>query len=128
MTGNLTTIVEHVRARLARQISHAATGLAGYIPVLGLSPAWEQRLHEALVGDGADRHLALPPSELQELVRAIGDAVEAQAARGELAVILTSPALRPHLRAVIERFRPAQTVLSHAEIHPRARLRTLGQI
>ena len=128
MTSNLTTIVEHVRARLARQISHAATGIGGYIPVIGLSPAWEQRLHEALAGDGAERHLALPPSDLQELVRAIGDAVEAQAARGELAVILTSPALRPHLRAVIERFRPAQTVLSHAEIHPRARLRTLAQI
>ena len=48
--------------------------------------------------------------------------------QGELPVVVTSPAIRPFVRAVVERFRPSTVVLSQNEIHPKARLRTLGQI
>ena len=41
---------------------------------------------------------------------------------------LTSPAVRPYVRSIIERFRPITTVMSQNEIHARARIRTLGQI
>ena len=44
------TIVAHVRARLARQISDQHTGTAGYIPLLTLSPDWEAAFAESLVG------------------------------------------------------------------------------
>jgi len=43
-------------------------------------------------------------------------------------VLVTSPGIRPFLRSIVERF-PAQTsVLSQSEIHPRARLKTVGSI
>jgi flagellar biosynthesis protein FlhA len=48
--------------------------------------------------------------------------------RGEMPVLLTSPAIRPFVRSIIERFRPVTTVLSQNEIHPRARIKTLGQV
>jgi flagellar biosynthesis protein FlhA len=48
--------------------------------------------------------------------------------RGELPALVTMPSLRPFVRSVIERFRPATVVLSQNELHPKARLRTLGQI
>src|SRR6185437_2577461 len=39
---NISVITEHVRARLARQISDANTvGDGGFIPIVGLSPQWE---------------------------------------------------------------------------------------
>ncbi len=56
------------------------------------------------------------------------EALEAQAARGELPVVVTAPSIRPFVRSVVERFRPATVVLSQNEIHPKARVRTLGQI
>jgi flagellar biosynthesis protein FlhA len=56
------------------------------------------------------------------------DTLEQHAMQGELPVVVTSPAIRPFVRAVVERFRPSTVVLSQNEIHPKARLRTLGQI
>jgi flagellar biosynthesis protein FlhA len=43
-------------------------------------------------------------------------------------VLLTSPGVRPYVRSIIERFRPATIVMSQNEIHPKAKIRTLGQI
>jgi len=39
---NVSTITEHVRTRLARQISETHTSESGYIPLVTLSPQWEQ--------------------------------------------------------------------------------------
>lgn len=125
---SLVVVVEHVRARMARQISTANTTEAGYVPALTLSPRWEQAFAAALVGQGEERQLAMAPSDLQQLVADLRDRFEAQAMRGELPVLLTTPAIRPYVRSVVERFRPSTTVLSQNEIHPKARIRTLGQV
>jgi flagellar biosynthesis protein FlhA len=47
---------------------------------------------------------------------------------GESPVLLTSPAIRPYVRSIIERFRPSTVVLSQNEIHPKAKIKTLGQL
>ena len=72
--------------------------------------------------------LAMAPSELQRFMRGVQEALEAHAMRGELPALVTTPAIRPFVRSVIERFRPATVVLSQNELHPKARVRTLGQI
>ncbi len=43
-------------------------------------------------------------------------------------MLLTSPAIRPYVRSIIERFRGQTVVMSQNEIHPRARLKTVGAI
>ncbi len=43
-------------------------------------------------------------------------------------MLLCSGPLRPHLRAIVERFRPATVVLAQGEVHPRIRIRTLGSV
>jgi len=121
-------VTEHVRARLSRQICAAATGPGGYVPILLLGPAWEETLGQALVGSGEERQLALAPSALQELVQRVQAAFEEQAVKGELPVLLVSPQLRPFVRSLVERFRPATVVLSQGEVHARAKIRTLGTI
>jgi flagellar biosynthesis protein FlhA len=50
------------------------------------------------------------------------------ATAAESPVLLTSPAIRAPVRAVIERIRPATPVMSQAEISPRAKIRTVGAI
>ena len=127
-TQNIVLIIEHVRTRMGRQISTNATGSGGYIPLLTLSPEWEQAFSEALTGTGEERQLAIAPSRLQAFIKLLRDRFEEQAMRGELPILVTSPSIRPYVRSVIERFRPSTVVLSQNEIHPKARLRTLGQI
>ena len=68
---NINSITEHVRIRLARQISDASTGPQGYIPFITLSPEWEQIFIDSLIGEGEDKQLSLPPSKLQEFIKLV---------------------------------------------------------
>jgi flagellar biosynthesis protein FlhA len=125
---NPATVVEHVRARLARQICAQNTTPNGYLPLIALSAKWEQAFAESLIGQGEERSLAMQPSKLSEFMTAVRDRFEQAARDGEAPVLVTSAAIRPFVRSLVERFRAQTTVLSQAEIHPRARLKTVGSI
>ncbi|HEV8029205.1 MAG TPA: flagellar biosynthesis protein FlhA, partial [Stellaceae bacterium] len=125
---NISVVTEHVRARLARQISETNTSEAGFIPLIGLSPVWEQSFAEALTGQGDERHLSMPPSRLQEFIGAVRQTFERHAMLGETPVLMTSAAIRPYVRSIIERFRPITVVMSQNEVHPKARIKTVGTI
>ncbi|NKC34001.1 flagellar biosynthesis protein FlhA [Falsiroseomonas selenitidurans] len=121
-------LVSNVRLRLARQLTDAARNGAGQVPLISLSGEWEAAFGESLVGPAEDRQLAMAPSRLTEFVRRLRDALDAAAAQGEAPVLVCSGAIRAHVRAVVERFRPMTTVLAQGEIHARARIRSLGQV
>jgi flagellar biosynthesis protein FlhA len=125
---NPATVVEHVRARLARQICAQNTTLNGYLPLIALSAKWEQAFAESLIGQGEERSLAMQPSRLSEFMTIVRDRFEQAAREGESPVLVTSAAIRPFVRSLVERFRAQTTVLSQAEIHPRARLKTVGSV
>ncbi|MHC2108660.1 flagellar biosynthesis protein FlhA [Methylobacterium sp. CM6246] len=121
-------VVEHVRARLGRQICAQYQDQNSTLPIITLSPAWEQAFMESIVGEREERYLAMQPSKLSEFVTAVRDRFEAAARQGEMPVLVTSAQSRPFVRSIIERFRRETPVMSQAEIHPRARLRTVGSI
>ena len=127
-TKNATLITEHVRARLARQLCHQHLSSHGFLPIIALSPAWEQAFAESLAGSGEERQLAMAPSQLQAFIQTVRERFEAASSQGESPVLLTSPFVRPYVRSIIERFRPQTSVMSQNEIHSSVRLRTLGQI
>lgn len=122
------SLVEHVRARLARQLCWAYKGADGSLPILPLSPKWEQAFNDAIIGEKADRQLALAPSEVHEFVNDVRIAMDRAAQMGEVPVILTSGMIRPFVRGLVERFRAQTIVMSQNEIHPKAKLKTLGTI
>jgi flagellar biosynthesis protein FlhA len=125
---DLVLITEHVRGRLARQICYAHRNPEGSLPIVTLSPPWEQAFAEALIGEGQHRQLALAPSKLHDFVADVRTAFEKAAQLGETPVLLTSPAIRPFVRSLIERFRPATAVLSQSEVHAKVRLKAMGQV
>ncbi|WP_297694106.1 flagellar biosynthesis protein FlhA [Phenylobacterium sp.] len=127
-THSIQTLVEQVRARLSRQLCFAYRGEDGALPIVTLGPDWEAAFGEALVGDGEEKQLALAPSRLQDFIRGVRETFERAALSGETPVLLTSPAIRPYVRSIIERFRGQTPVMSQNEVHPRARLKTVGVI
>ena len=127
-TKNALYITEHVRARLARQLCHANLSPAGYLPLVALSPNWEQAFAESIVGTGEERQLAMAPSQLQQFIQQVREAFDEASGKNEVPVLLTSPQIRPFVRSIIERFRPQTVVMSQNEIHASVRLRTLGQV
>jgi flagellar biosynthesis protein FlhA len=127
-TRNPTMLAEHVRVRLSRQICAQHVTSAGYLPLIALSAHWEQSFAESMVGQGDDRQLAMQPSKLSEFIGQVREKFETAAREGEAPVLVTSGTIRPFVRGIVERFRAQTPVLSQAEIHPRARLKTVGSI
>ena len=125
---NPATIAEHVRGRLSRQICAQFTSSSGYLPLVALSAQWEQAFAESIIGQGDDRTLTMQPSKLSEFITLVRERFEAAAREGEAPVLVTSAAIRPFVRGIVERFRAQTPVLSQSEIHPRVRLKTVGSI
>ena len=126
-TANLTQITEHVRGRLARQIS-AQQSRDGSIPIVTLSGEWDAAFADSIVGQGDERQLAMAPSALHAFIAAVRETFDRLAAQGDIPCLLTNPSIRPFVRSIVERVRPATVVLSQNEIHARARVRALGTI
>lgn len=127
-TKSIARITEHVRTRLSRQLCDANSDMSGVLVLLTLSPDWEQAFMDSLMGDGEDKQLAMPPTQLQDFISAVRDQYDEMVPQGVTPVLLTSPFIRPYVRSVIERFRPQTVVMSQNEVHPKARIKTVGQV
>ena len=82
-TQNITAITEHVRTRLARQICHANLSPAGYVPLLSLSPEWEQSFAEAMVGQGRIHNSPCRQAGCRILSPMSGSALTSSASKGK---------------------------------------------
>ena len=127
-TKSITAIVEHVRARLGRQLCWANRGDDGALAIITLTPEWENAFAASLVGQGDDRQLTMAPSALSEFIRLVRETFERVSMNGDNAVLLTSPLARPFVRSIVERFRANTVVMSQNEIHPKVKLKTVGQV
>ena len=127
-TKNALYITEHVRGRIARQLCHQHLSPGGYLPLVALSPAWEQAFAESIIGQGEERQLAMAPSQLQQFIATVRERFDEAGQKGDVPILLTSPQIRPFVRSIVERFRPQTVVMSQNEIHASVRLRTLGTV
>jgi flagellar biosynthesis protein FlhA len=127
-TRNVRLMSEHVRSRLAMQISKSLEGPDGLIPVMPLTPQWESEMREAIVTEGDQRSFVLPPTRTQDFVQAARTRLASASAKGAWPAILTSAEIRPFVRMLVERINPTIAVISHAEVHQRSRLRSFEPI
>jgi flagellar biosynthesis protein FlhA len=127
LAPDLMMATEHVRAALGRIICEQhrdETALPAWI----LDPELEAQIAEAVVETHAGAACLLDPVLLQVLLESVRQATEAAASRGGQPVLLASPPVRRHLRALIRRSFPDVAVLSHAEIVPEISVQALGAI
>lgn len=124
---NITTIIEHVRLRLTRQISYSNADDNGVLTVVTLSPYLEKLIIDALEGEGEVKQLALPPSQLNELISKINQTFDKMTMFGEAPVLVTSAYVRPYLRSILERARPSVVVMSQNEVYSKIKVKTMGQ-
>ncbi|MGQ9370165.1 flagellar biosynthesis protein FlhA [Azospirillum sp. ST 5-10] len=127
-TRHITLITEHVRARLGQQICQGLAGSDGFVPVIALSPKWEQVLMENIVVEGDDRRFVMPPSQVQEFLTALRLKIQKHATPQVWPALLVGAEVRPFVRSLLERVSPMTPVLSHAELHRKAALKTIDQV
>ncbi len=128
MSRNMTTITEHVRLRLMRQISFANADQNAQMTIFTLSPYWEKNFLDNLIGDFDNRQLAMPPTMVQDFISKVRQAYERMTMIGESPVLVTSTSVRSFVRSILDRARPSTIILSQAEVHPKIKIRNVGQI
>lgn len=127
-TRNISQLTEQVRQRLSRQLSTQYAGQDGVINLISLSPAWEEEFRQSVTQDGDERQLAMAPDKVQALLKSLRDTFEKHMLAGVNPVLLTSAFTRPFARSLTERALPTLSVMSQAEIHPKAKIKTIGTV
>jgi flagellar biosynthesis protein FlhA len=121
-------LIEHVRRRLSHQICDALKDQDGFIPVLTLSPDWEAEFAAAVRVEGDGIGFLLPPKRAQDFVLAARSVIQRFAQGDNWPALLVDQEVRPHVRAMLERVSPKTPIMSHAEVHRKAAIRTVGTI
>jgi flagellar biosynthesis protein FlhA len=119
-------LTEYVRQGLARQISNRLADDEGLLPVLTLDRKVEELVSSSLQQTEQGTFLALDPRSAQKLLDSLSEQI-GQFTGGQ-ALLLCSPAIRPYLRKLTERYLPNLAVLSHNEIAPHLKVRSVGTV
>jgi len=120
-------LTEYARQALGRTICRALAAPDGTLKVFTLSPATEQLLADGLAEGDQGRYLALEPRTAQRVIESIAKTVGKEPPDGT-PVVLCSPAIRPHLRRLTERYLPQLAMLSYNEIGPEVTLKALAMV
>ena len=118
------TLTEYVRQALARTITRQNQGADGVLTVISLDPALDQQLTGFIQAHAQGSYLSIAPGMAQRVLTAVKQAVERAIARGVQPVLLCSPALRPHLRRMVERDLATVPVLSLNEVEGQVRVQS----
>lgn len=117
------SLLEAVRQRLGRPITHALLDEDGVLRAHVLDPSVEEVLREAI---GSDSIPVLDPEiarDLVEAIRRISDSKERTRT-----VLVTQPDIRRPLRSLLEAELSSVSVLSYRELDPAVRLERLGVV
>ncbi|CAO3435747.1 flagellar biosynthesis protein FlhA [Azospirillum argentinense] len=127
-TRNITLVTEHVRARLGQQICQSLTAPDGFVPVIVLTPRWEQALQQSVIAEGEDRRFAMPPTQVQEFLTVLRITIQKHATPQVWPALLVGAEVRPFVRSLLERVSPMTPVISHAELHRKVSVKTIDQV
>jgi len=119
-------LTEMTRAALNRSLTRQLTNEKGELPVLTLSPQWEQRLLDSLTRNESGTYLAVDAKTFQQLVAAITETC--QKTMTSQWTLLCASNMRFHFRKLIERFMPQLTIISPNDIPPNLQIVSLGVI
>ncbi|WP_432255221.1 flagellar biosynthesis protein FlhA [Limimaricola sp. AA108-03] len=121
-------VAEHVRQRLGFQIVAELRRADGTIPLVQLSPDWEEAFaaHQMAPDRGSD--VALPPEAFNRLAQAIADKMARAAEQGDHAALVTTSRRRRFLRTVMAAKGIPNPVLSFEEIGVDARPAIVGLV
>ena len=122
-------LAEHVRHRLASQITAELRRPDGTLPLIQLSPEWEHAFERhQLDGASGTTDIALPPELFQKLAIGLAEGIGRAAEQGSHAAIVTSSRRRRFLHDVMAARGLPNPVIAYEEIGPTAVPAILGSV
>jgi len=126
MTQDAQILTEYVRHALSRTIS-SQLAVDGNISVITLAKEVEDAVSNSLQHREQGSYLAIDPKTAQIILDSIGEAIGLFEG-GRRPTLLAAPQIRPHVRSLTERYYPNLIVISHNEIAPSLKVKSLGTV
>jgi flagellar biosynthesis protein FlhA len=125
MTKNPVLLTEYVRQAIRRVIVKPHVNPQGELAAYLMEPAAEQTVESAIEHSENNSVLGLAPQAAREFVANFTRKLE----RPDLsAVVLTGPSIRPFVKQLLETAFPEVSVLSHSEVPPETKVKSLGWV
>ena len=121
-------LTEYVRQKLARSILSPYIQDDGILSVILVDQAIEDLFAKSIQRSEHGVYLSLEPSVIESVSASIQEAAEKVIVMNLQPVILCSPAIRRHLRKIVEQVDPSIMVISHAEIMQHIRIQSRGKV
>jgi len=123
-------LTEMVRLRLGQAICHGLVGEANALQVMTIDPAVESEFLQSVQAarEGGAQGLVIEPKLAEQLIARLAQHSERMMKQNLLPVLLCSPELRRHIRALSERVIPHLRVLSMAEVPKSIELKSWGVV
>jgi flagellar biosynthesis protein FlhA len=121
-------LTEHVRSALARSITQKLAGPAGELTVLTLEKRIEETIAAGIIHTDQGQQLSVDPEFVRSFIAELNQKAAELAGETNQAIILCSPAIRRHLKGLVDRFLPNITILSHNEITTDVNIRSFGTV
>jgi flagellar biosynthesis protein FlhA len=119
-------LTEYVRHALSRSIS-SDLAVDNTIPLITLAKQVEDSVLNSVQHKESGSYLAIDPQIAQKILDAIGKSIPLFQG-GQKPVLLAAPQIRPHVRKLTERYYPGLVVISHNEILPTFKVKSLGTV
>jgi flagellar biosynthesis protein FlhA len=127
-TKDVGKLTEAVRQSLGRRLVGRLVGQDNTLHVLSVDPEFDDFLTQNLRTTEQGEYLALDPQLAKNFIQAIDQNLGMFANLRREPVLLTSTAIRPHIRKILERFIRRLHVVSYNEVPPEVKLQVIGQI
>ncbi len=125
-TQDTDVLTEYVRHSLSRNIC-AKLEQDGVIPLITLSKQVEDTIQESIQHREQGSYLAIDPKTAQRILDSLAETLNLFQG-GQPTTLLAAPQIRPHVRSLTERYYPSLTVISHNEIAPNLKVKSLGSV
>ncbi|MDR3630077.1 MAG: flagellar biosynthesis protein FlhA [Desulfocapsaceae bacterium] len=119
-------LTEYVRHALSRSIS-SQLAIDGTVSVITLAKPVEDTIQNSIQHREQGSYLAIDPKTAQVILDSVGENIGFFDG-GRRPVLLAAPQIRPHVRSLMERYFPTLAVISHNEIAPNLKVKSLGTV
>jgi flagellar biosynthesis protein FlhA len=120
-------LTEQVRQGMARAISGNYADDSQTLSLLTLDQELEETLQDSVHRTQDGSYLALDPHKAQTFLEALSKSIQSLGG-GTTPVLLCSPTIRLHVKRLTERYISNLVVLSHNEISPHLKVRSVGAV
>lgn len=128
MTKDPDVLTEYVRQKMARSILAPYVMPDGVMPVITMDRKVEEIMTKSLQHTEHGSYMSIDPNMAEKIILATKSAAERAMELNVQPIVLTPPAIRRHLRRMVEHFLPTLIVTSHAEVVPSISLKAVAKI